>query len=72
MAEFFHQESKNFLKGFWRNRQQSQPAHIEIFAEKLTVQSILVNIAKEYTIPLTITRGMSTLNSSSRSPYLDF
>jgi hypothetical protein len=61
MAEFFRQESKNFLKGFWRNRQQSQPAHIKIFAEKLTVQSIIVNIAKEYTIPLTITRGMSSL-----------
>jgi hypothetical protein len=61
MAEFFRQESRNFLKGYWRNRQQSQPAHIEIFGEKLTVQSILVDVAREYTIPLTITRGMSSL-----------
>jgi hypothetical protein len=61
MAEFFRQESKNFLKGYWRNKQQSQPAHIEIFAEKLTVQSIIVNVARDYTIPLTITRGMSSL-----------
>lgn len=53
-------ESKSFLKGYWRNKQQSQPAHIEIFAEKLTVQSILVSVARNYPIPLTITRGMSS------------
>jgi hypothetical protein len=60
-AEFFRQQTKKFLKGYWRSRQQSQPDHIEIVAEKLTVQNILDGVAEEYTIPLTITRGMSSL-----------
>jgi ParB-like nuclease family protein len=60
-AHFFRQELGSFLKGYWRNRQQSQPDHIEIVAEKLTVQTILKSVAKEYTIPLTISRGMSSL-----------
>jgi hypothetical protein len=60
-AEFFRQELGTFLKGYWRNRQQSQPHHIEIVAEKLTVRSILKAVAQEYTIPLTISRGISSL-----------
>jgi hypothetical protein len=60
-AQFFRQELTHFLTGYWRNRQQSQPHHIEIVAEKLTVRSILQQVAQEYTIPLTISRGMSSL-----------
>src|SRR5262249_13205879 len=60
-AEFFRQQFGRFLKGYWRNRQQSQPHHIEIVAEKLTVQTILQRVAQEYTIPLTISRGMTSL-----------
>jgi hypothetical protein len=60
-AEFFRQNFKNFLKGYWRNRQQSQPSHIEIVGEKLTLKSILEKVAEEYTIPLTISRGMASL-----------
>ena len=40
-ADFFRQELGGFLKGYWRDRLQSQPHHIEIVAEKLTVQGIL-------------------------------
>jgi hypothetical protein len=60
-AAFFRQEFRNFLKGYWRNLLQSQPHHIEIVAEKLTVRTILQKVAKEYTMPLTISRGMSSL-----------
>jgi hypothetical protein len=60
-GQFFRQQFGDFLKGYWRNRQQSQPHHIEIVAEKLTVRTILQNVAQEYTIPLTIYRGMSSL-----------
>lgn len=59
--EFFRDQFNGFLTGYWRNRQQSQPNHIEIVAEKLTVQTILQKVAQEYTIPLTISRGMSSL-----------
>ena len=44
---------------YQRNRQQSQPHHIEIIAEKLTVKTILEGVAGDYSIPLTISRGMS-------------
>jgi hypothetical protein len=59
--EFFRQEFGRFLKGYWRNRLQSQPHHVEIVAEKLTVRTILQKVAEEFTMPLTITRGMSSL-----------
>jgi hypothetical protein len=60
-AQFYRQQFDNLLKGYWRNLQQSQPHHVEIVAEKLTVQTILQRVAQEYTIPLTISRGMSSL-----------
>jgi hypothetical protein len=60
-AEFLRSQIENFLKGYWRHRQQSQPSHIEIVGEKLTVHSILKSVAQEYTIPLTIARGMASL-----------
>jgi hypothetical protein len=60
-AQFFRKEFENFLTGYWRNRLQSQPHHIEIVAEKLTVQTILEQVAREHTMPLTISRGMSSL-----------
>jgi len=59
-AEFFRQELKNFLTGYWRNRQQSQPNHIEIVIEKLTVRTILSQVSSEYTLPVTTSRGMGT------------
>jgi hypothetical protein len=61
-STFFTQEFANFLSGYWRNRLQSQPYHVEIVAEKLTVQTILQGVAREFTMPLTISRGMNTLS----------
>jgi hypothetical protein len=58
-GQFFEHEIRNFLRGYRRNRQQSQPHHIEIIAEKLTVKTILEGVAADYSIPLTISRGMS-------------
>src|SRR5262249_34479979 len=54
---FLRQALNNFLKGYYRNLQQSQPNHIEIIGEKNTVQSVLKPIALEYCIPMTIGRG---------------
>ena len=58
-AQFYESELEDFLRGYTRNRQQSQPDHIEIIAEKLTVKTILEGVAADYSIPLTINRGMS-------------
>jgi hypothetical protein len=58
-ADFLQDQLRRFLKGYFRNRQQSQYDHIEIIAEKLTVRTILSGVARKYSIPLTINRGMS-------------
>jgi hypothetical protein len=56
-GQFAEREIGWFLTEYQRNKQQSQPIHIEIVAEKLTVRAILSSIAEEQSIPLTIARG---------------
>jgi ParB-like nuclease domain len=58
---FLQQELEGFLTGYWRNLMQSQSDHFEILAEKLTVQTVLQQVAEDHTIPLTIMRGMSAM-----------
>jgi hypothetical protein len=60
-ASFLRDQFEDFLKGYWRDRQQSQPHDVIIVAEKLTVQNILSSVAREYCIPMAISRGMSSL-----------
>jgi hypothetical protein len=57
VGDFGQAALKGFMEGYQRNRQQTQPAHIEIVAEKLTVRAILSDIAADYSIPLSIARG---------------
>lgn len=61
-AEFVDKEAYWFLNAYRRNLQQSQTDHIEIVAEKLTVQSILKPIANKFCVPLTIGRGFCSLS----------
>jgi ParB-like chromosome segregation protein Spo0J len=64
-----HREPSTFIKatldglfrGYWRDRMQSQPNHIEIVGEKNTLGSIIQPIASEYCIPLTTGRGYCSL-----------
>lgn len=58
---FLRRELKNFLLGYRRNLMQSQPSHIEIVAEKLTVQSTIRPVAERFCIPYTIGRGFANL-----------
>ncbi|MBI5525194.1 MAG: ParB N-terminal domain-containing protein [Deltaproteobacteria bacterium] len=50
-----------FLRGYFRNLMQSQPNHIEIVAEKLTVATIVNSVAADFCIPVTIGRGYCSL-----------
>ena len=59
--DFARKELDDFLKGYWRNLQQTQPLHIEIVGEKMTVQGIIRPICGKFTIPFTIGRGYSSL-----------
>ena len=57
VAEFADAHIARFMSGYQRNRQQSQPAHIEIVAEKLTVRTILEDVAADHSIPISFSRG---------------
>jgi hypothetical protein len=60
-SHFIRKELDQFLKGYYRNLQQSQPNHIEIVGEKNTVQSVIERVASDYCIPVTIGRGFCSL-----------
>lgn len=58
---FLGRELDRFLKGYWRDYQRSQPNHIEIVAEKLSILAIVERVAMEYCVPLTIGRGYCSI-----------
>jgi ParB/RepB/Spo0J family partition protein len=61
LAPFVRREVDDFLKGYYRDLQQSQPNHIEIVGEKNTIDSVIRPLAMEYCIPMTIGRGYCSL-----------
>src|SRR5262249_55952988 len=58
---FVRRKLDGFLKGYYRDLQQSQPNHVEIVGEKNTIDNIVRPVAMEYCVPLTIGRGYSSL-----------
>ncbi len=58
---FIRKEIADFLKGYWRDYQQSQPNHLELLVEKNTLLPILRPIAMQYCIPITAGRGYCSL-----------
>jgi hypothetical protein len=58
---FVRREMDQFLKGYYRDLQQSQPNQIEIVGEKNTIDGIIRPIAAEYCIPMTIGRGYCSI-----------
>lgn len=60
-ATFADLEIYHFLRGYRRDLLQSQSDHIEIIAEKLTVQNIIEQVAKRYTMPMTVGRGYCSI-----------
>lgn len=59
--EFFKVELENFLAGYCRNLMQGQCAHIEILLEKAALKRVVERVAIDYCIPVTTTRGYSSL-----------
>jgi hypothetical protein len=59
---FAKREVDNFLKGYWRDLLQSQPNHIELIGEKLTIEGTIRPVLMHYTIPYTIGRGYASLD----------
>jgi len=60
-GSFIRDEVNRFLKGYYRELQQSQPNHIEIVGEKNTIESILRPVAAKFCIPVTIGRGYCSI-----------
>jgi len=61
VAPFIKGQFDRFMKGYFRDYMQSQPNHIEIVGEKLTIQGVIRPVAMEYRIPYTIGRGYSSI-----------
>lgn len=61
IAPFVRGELDSFLKGFYRDLQESQPNQIEIVGEKNTIAGIIKPVAMRFGISYTIGRGYSSL-----------
>jgi hypothetical protein len=59
VSEFLEDEMEEFLLGYNRNKQQSQPNHLEVFVEKNTLLNIVGPVCKQYYVPLTSGRGFA-------------
>jgi hypothetical protein len=57
LSSYYSRQMKDLLNGYWRDLMQSQAIHIEIVAEKNTLQGILRPIAMDFCIPITFGRG---------------
>jgi hypothetical protein len=62
VSGFIRRELDDFLTGYFRDLQQSQPNHIEIIGEKNTVEGSIRDVAMVYGIPYTLGRGYCSLD----------
>ncbi len=62
-AEFIGEQCDDLFRGYARDLLQSQPLHIEIVAEKLTVKNFINKIASRYRMPVVIMRGNSGIDA---------
>jgi hypothetical protein len=59
VSEFMTQEIELFLLGYNRDKQHSQPIHIEVLVEKNTLLNIVQPVCREYYVPMTSGRGFA-------------
>jgi hypothetical protein len=59
---FLNRELNGFLTNFNRDLMQSQPIHLEIIGEKMTIENIIKPIAMDYGVPVSIARGYSSIS----------
>jgi hypothetical protein len=63
---YSEEELNDFLRLYSRDLLQSQPNHIELFAEKKTLSSILRPISMKYCMPMTIGSGCCSIAPISK------
>jgi hypothetical protein len=59
--DFIREELDGLFADYARNLQRTQPSHVEIVAEKLTVRTIVDRVAARYCLPVTIGRGYCSI-----------
>lgn len=60
--DFIESEQKYFLRGYKRDLIQTQGKYIEIWIEKDALSSIFIKVARNYTIPVVVCRGFSSIS----------
>jgi hypothetical protein len=65
-AEFMAKQAEGLFRGYARDLLQSQQKHIEVVAEKLTVQNFIKPIAGGYRMPIVILRGNSGIDARNQ------
>jgi hypothetical protein len=63
IGDFVRQEMAGLFAGYRRDLLQSQPAHIEIISEKMTVASIVNRVARDYGANTMVGRGFSSITA---------
>jgi hypothetical protein len=63
IGPFMRQQLDSFCVGYRRNLQQSQPAHVLLFLEKMTVQTIGERAASPYHVPVCVGRGYPSITA---------
>lgn len=61
VGEYVDHEMKYLFSGYTRDLQQGQPHHIEIILEKNALRTVISEVAEEFGIPLTVSRGYLSL-----------
>lgn len=59
--DFVEQEVSRFLEGYRRDFLQSQTKYIEVWVEKDALSSIFTKVAKNYSVPVVVCRGFSSV-----------
>lgn len=59
---FIEASQRRFLSGYKRDLLQTQEKYIEIWIEKDALSSIFIKVAQEFTIPVVVCRGFSSIS----------
>ncbi len=62
-SEFIREQVSEFLNDYSRDCQQSQPAYIEVLAEKLTIKPVIHPVCGKFGVPYMIGRGFSSIDA---------
>jgi hypothetical protein len=60
-GDYIREQIDGFLGGYSRDLLQSQPNHVEVVAEKMTLRPILKPVCMRFTVRLTIGRGFCSI-----------